>query len=202
MVVTGTRSFLVFGNVTDHQEWISSEDANYPFSAVETLLGVLAACGTYCRLIFYSHAEVILVISTGTLQIVAEAFGTEIEKSCNNQEGPSRTLRWINIKTQYYSIKQLATLINRVYGLTMTLLLSEVILYYSVSFGSIFIKKSFPDLGEILPVLCYWAVTIAILWMSGNVSSQVVCAKAIYLSSLSVAGFIISILAIIKHISC
>lgn len=171
LVVSGIRSTLVVGNVTGHHEWVISDSA-YPFSAVETFLGVLTACGTFCRLILNSQAELIMIISSVTLRIVASTFG-EMMEQLSKKADPCSTCHWVDIRKQYLAMKQLAVLINQTLGANITLFLLETIVYYSVSFDKILIAKDFPKWAEVVPVFFYCLTTIVIFLVSGSVSGQV-----------------------------
>lgn len=169
MVTIGSKSIPVLRNVTDHQRWIFPNDG-YPFTIIETFLGVFAACGNYSRIVLYSHVGADLIILTATLQAAAKAFGSRMTQHSSN---PLSTTRWKYIKVQYRTIKQLAILISQVLGSHMTLFLLQVIVYYSVSFDKIFIEKDFPNWVEIVPVSFYCANNIVVLWITGDISVQV-----------------------------
>lgn len=74
----------------------------------------------------------------------------------------------------YQLVKQLANIINSVYGLSVTLFLVESILYYATSFDDIFVEQSSSnDITKVMRLLFYFGSTCAVLFAAADVSKQV-----------------------------
>lgn len=96
----------------------------------------------------------------------------ETETSTRNSENIS----WHNcdIYKRYLALKQLAKLINIVYGSNVTLFLTESILYYAVTFDDIFVKHGRDyDYSNAIRLIFYFGNTCAVLFFAADVSKQV-----------------------------
>lgn len=81
---------------------------------------------------------------------------------------------WATILKQYKAMKELANLINSLFGTSFTLFLVNVILDFAISFDEIFVEGTNPDWSKFIGVVFYFFNTCIILGLSAGACHQVV----------------------------
>lgn len=182
-------------NNTEIVEWIISSQTNYPFTTLDTVVGIAASIGQYFRLMLVSQCELQFVIAVGTLWVVAKQFGTKIERYCrlsgkqNLNNGYAYVkgndmfnfkLTWKEVQSQFEGTSELARIINQVFGWNMGIYMANCISGYSIIVNEIFNPDYFPDLWHVVGVLGYYAGICTTTLMCGDICCQVYVFKRLY----------------------
>lgn len=144
------------------------------------------------RRVLGAHCNCFLLMATLTLWTAVNQFSKSLSKkngpieiitmSTENTRRNQENISWHNcdIYKHYLGLKQLAKLINAVYGHNITLFLTESILYYAVTFDDIFVEHGRNyDYSNAIRLIFYFGNTCAVLCVAADVSKQVKCNQSL-----------------------
>lgn len=185
-VLHGREMFFVGDPAGKYQEiidWILGKSDLHPFTTLDTFVGVAALAGQYFSDMLNLQYDLQLLVIAGTLWVVTRQLGMEVERCCaaanNGHCGiPEKNvlqhrLTWNDVRLKYNSTRELANLINQVFGWNYGFYFAISVLFNSISLDEIFVPKTSSGSWQVALFLLYISLTSLVILTCADICTQV-----------------------------